>query len=74
MSELIFSIFALLYGLFTIYLRTHKKTKAWGKLEKMKNVYGKKTGVIIHIIYYTVVPIVIGIIGIAVYCLEIKIF
>lgn len=32
------------------------------------------TGAVIHIISYTVVPIVIGIIGIVAYCLGIKVF
>ena len=42
MAELIIGILALLYGLYTIYLRARKDSKAWGKLEKMKEVYGEK--------------------------------
>lgn len=74
MAELIIGILALLYGLYTIYLRVSKNAKAWGKLERMKEVYGEKAGSAIHIISYTVVPIAIGIIGIAAYCLGIKVF
>ncbi len=74
MAELIIGILALLYGLYTIYLRVRKDSKAWGKLERMKEVYGEKAGSAIHIISYTVVPIAIGIIGIAAYCLGIKVF
>ena len=74
MAELIIGILALLYGLYTIYLRVHKDSKAWGKLDRMKEAYGEKTGSAIHIISYTVVPIAIGIIGIAAYCLGIKVF
>ena len=41
---------------------------------RMKEAYGEKAGAVIHIISYTVVPIVIGIIGIVAYCLGIKVF
>lgn len=74
MAELIIGILALLYGLYTIYLRVRKDSKAWGKLDRMKEAYGEKAGSAIHIISYTVVPIAIGIIGIAAYCLGIKVF
>lgn len=74
MAELIIGILALLYGLYTIYLRVSKNAKAWGKLDRMKEVYGEKAGSAIHIISYTVVPIAIGIIGLAAYCLGIKVF
>ena len=46
MAELIIGILALLYGLYTIYLRMRKDSKAWGKLEKMKEVYGDKAGTV----------------------------
>lgn len=73
MAELIIGILALLYGLYTIYLRVRKDSKAWGKLEKMKEAYGEKAGTIIHIISYTIVPIAVGIVGIVAYCLGIKV-
>ena len=73
MAELIIGILALLYGLYTIYLRVRKDSKAWGKLEKMKEVYGEKAGTVIHIISYTIVPIAVGIVGIVAYCLGIKV-
>jgi hypothetical protein len=73
-AELIIGILALLYGLYTIYLRVRKDSKAWGKLEKMKEVYGEKAGTVIHIISYTIVPIAVGIVGIVAYCLGIKVF
>lgn len=74
MAELIIGILALLYGFYTIYLRVRKDSKAWGKLEKMKEAYGEKAGTIIHIISYTIVPIAVGIVGIVAYCLGIKVF
>ena len=55
-------------------LRVRKDSKAWGKLEKMKEVYGEKAGTVIHIISYTIVPIAVGIAGIVAYCLGIKVF
>ena len=68
MAELIIGILALLYGLYTIYLRVSKNSNAWAKLDRMKKVYGEKIGATIHIISYTVVPIAIGIVGIIAYC------
>lgn len=67
MAELIIGILALFYGLYTIYLRVRKDSKAWGKIEKMKEVYGEKAGTVIHIISYTIVPIAVGIVGIVAY-------
>ena len=64
MTSLIIGIVALLYGLFTIYLRVHrgsKGSKGFSKLPKMKEAYGEKGGTIIHVISYTVVPIIIGV-------------
>ena len=42
MAELIIGILALLYGLYTIYLRVRKVSKAWAKLDRMKEAYGEK--------------------------------
>lgn len=74
MIELIIGILALLYGLYTIYLRVRKDSQVWGKLDHMKKIYGEKFGSVIHIVSYTVVPILVGIMGIAAYCIGIKIF
>ncbi len=69
METLIFGIIALLFGLLTIYLRIFKNSKGLGKLETMKETYGEKLGLAIHIISYTVVPIVVGIVLIVRYLL-----
>jgi hypothetical protein len=69
MGNLIFGILALLMGLLTIYLRVFKNSKGLGKLETMKEAYGEKLGLAIHIISYTVVPIVVGIVMIVKYLL-----
>ena len=44
MVTLIVGILALLFGLFTLYLRLFKNSKGLGKLEKMKEFYGEKMG------------------------------
>ena len=49
MAELIIGILALLYGLYTIYLRVSKNSKAWAKLDRMKEVYGEKIGATIQL-------------------------
>ena len=72
--SLLKGLVALLYGLYTIYLRVTKNSKAWAKLDRTKEVYGEKVGATIHIISYTVVPIAIGIVGLIAYCLGIKVF
>lgn len=73
MLTLIIGILALLFGLFTIYLRLFKDSKGLGKLDRMKKVYGDRAGTIIHVVSYTVLPIVIGILGIVGYFLGIEI-
>lgn len=69
MGNLIFGVLALLMGLLTIYLRVFKNSKGLGKLETMKEAYGEKLGLAIHIISYTVVPIAVGIVMIVKYLL-----
>jgi hypothetical protein len=38
-----------------------KNPGKFGKLNAMKEKYGEKTGIIIHTISYTVIPIIVGI-------------
>lgn len=61
MFTIILGILALAYGLFTIYLRIFKQSKGLGKLDRMKEVYGEKLGMAIHIVSYTVLPLLIGV-------------
>ena len=74
MFNLIFGILFLVLGLITLYRRIFKNSKGMKKLDKMKSFYGEKAGTIIHIISYTVVPIVVGIICIVASCMGIDIF
>lgn len=50
-----------LYGIYTLRMRTRSPEK-FGKLTAMKDKFGDSTGMAIHIVAYTVVPIVVGII------------
>ena len=53
-------IVILSYGIYTAIIRGKNPSKL-GKLEAMKKHFGEKTGKVIHVIAYTVAPIVIGI-------------
>ena len=50
---------AILYGFFTLVARQLRPTM-FGKLGPMKEMWGPRTGVAIHVIGYTVMPIVFG--------------
>ena len=54
-------LFAMFFGTSTLILRFKHQEKL-GKLNAMKDRYGPTTGVIIHTISYTVVPLVAGVI------------
>lgn len=60
MGNLIIGIAALLYGLFTLYLRIFKESKGLGKLENMMTMLGDKLGTFLHVFSYTILPICIG--------------
>jgi hypothetical protein len=53
-------LFALVYGLYSIYARL-KFPEKFGKLEAMKKAYGTRIGNLIHIFNYTLIPIGFGI-------------
>ena len=74
MLQLIISILFIVYGLFTIYLRIFKNNKWLGKIDRMKETYGDKFGTFLHVISYTVLPIVLGVVGIVCHFLGIEIF
>ena len=59
---LAFGIFALFYGLYTIYARLKTPDK-FGKLEAMRQSYGHKAGTIVHTISYTLIPLVVGVLA-----------
>jgi hypothetical protein len=52
---------AIAYGLFTLVARA-MKPEMFAKLEPMKQFWGPLAGVAIHVVGYTLVPIVFGVI------------
>ncbi len=54
-------VFCLGYGLFTLVMRFKAPDKFW-KIEPMKKLWGLKRGRIIHIVGYTVFPLILGVI------------
>ena len=54
---------AICFGIFTIVIRILKKEeKFFAKYEPMKRQYGKIKGTFIHILGYTIIPLIFGII------------
>ena len=62
--RLLLGIAALAYGVYTGYART-ATTEKFAKLEAMKEQWGESTGNIVHLVAYTLVPIVVGLVLIA---------
>jgi hypothetical protein len=61
------------FGIFSIILRI-KSPEKFGKLEAMKNKFGDEGGMLIHIIFYSVLPILAGIVFIVCGILGVSIF
>ena len=57
----IIGVLAVCYGLYTAWARV-KKPEQFVKLEAMKKQWGDKAGTTVHVIAYTVVPIVLGVV------------
>ena len=62
--NLLLGVFALGYGLYTLYARATSPNK-FGKLDAMKKQWGERTGTIVHVVGYTVIPIIVGLVLIA---------
>lgn len=62
--NLVFGILALGYGLFSIYVGLTTPEK-FTKLAAMKAQWGETAGTVVHVIGYTVAPILFGIVLIA---------
>ena len=63
--NLLLGIAALGYGVYTAYVRATSPEK-FGKLAAMKEQWGEGPGMIVHVVAYTVVPLILGIVLIAV--------
>jgi hypothetical protein len=57
--RVLLGVAALAYGLYTGYARTATPEK-FQKLEAMKKQWGESTGNIVHLVAYTVVPVLVG--------------
>ena len=53
-------IAAILYGVYTLIMRV-KAPEKFGKLEAMKKFWGERAGLVVHIVGYTLLPILAGI-------------
>ena len=60
-TTIVIGIVALLYGLYTANLRS-KRPGQLRKLKAMKESFGAKAGNVVHLIAYTVLPLVVGVI------------
>lgn len=58
-STIVIGIAGLLFGIYTAYIRNAKPEK-FGKLKAMQERYGAKHGTIVHIVFYSIVPIIFG--------------
>ena len=54
----IFGLLAISFGIYSFIIRRNNPDK-FGKLEKMKQFYGDKAGNVIHIVFYSIAPIVL---------------
>lgn len=49
------------FGVYTLYLRSTDPAN-FGKLTAMKEKFGESTGSLIHLVAYSIVPIVVGVV------------
>jgi len=63
--NLMFGTVALTFGIYMLYLRVSGKIPASEKLIKMKQLMGDTTGNIVHLIAYTILPVVVGLVMLA---------
>ena len=62
--NLVLGIAAIAYAIYTAVMRA-RKPEAFGKLEAMRQQWGQGMGTTIHVIGYTVVPFIVGVVLIA---------
>ena len=59
--EAFIGIFAIAYGLFTLIMKLVNKEKYLLTLSLIKRMFGEKWGKILHNIFFTIIPILIGV-------------
>ena len=57
--NIILGVVVLAFGLYTLFARMYAPNRLW-KLEPMKKQWGEKVGLTIHVLAYTVLPLVVG--------------
>jgi hypothetical protein len=64
--SLLIGAFAVVFGVFTLFARLGKRKDMLKKLAAMRESYGDKAGSIIHALVYSVLPIALGLVIVAV--------
>jgi hypothetical protein len=58
--ELVFGLFAIGFGVYTLVLRLNGNEQMFSKLQAMKKLYGNLGGAVVHVTAYTVLPLAAG--------------
>ena len=61
LTTVVIGIAAIAYGLYTAWARRARPDQ-FRKLEAMKKTWGESAGQVVHVIGYTIVPIVVGVV------------
>ena len=59
--NLVLGALALGYGVYSLYARK-TSPENFGKLEAMKKQWGDRAGTVVHVIAYTIAPILVGLV------------
>jgi hypothetical protein len=59
--NLLLGVAAVLYGVYTAWVRA-RAPEQFAKLDAMKKQWGERVGTAVHVVGYTVVPIVVGVV------------
>ena len=60
MFDIIIGLFAVTFGIFTLVQRK-RNPGSFHKIDAMKKAYGEKAGYAIHVVSYSLIPILFGI-------------
>jgi len=58
--EIIIGAAAIIYAFISVYFRL-KSPSIFKKLDPMKRIYGSKLGLVLHVMFYTIIPFIFGI-------------
>lgn len=70
MVTIIIGSLCILFGLFVLFCHLTKRLSSFGKLSAMQENFGQKTGTAIHLVCYSILPILIGALVIYNYCVN----